>query len=285
MKTPKEYIENLKNRTITTEMLADCLYSVNKRAKNYRDAGYAYRYSDIGLFQYSKMADFYNYKEEFLSYLEPICIHKQEVYYETYDYEMDDYDEGTKCLYFLYYDLGTHSFHTPIDSPKDFNLPVVDIDEDFYTYGKNPSTLISMQFVNKVLHMLKHMNCKLVLLDRVVEFTDRIDKPFPDPKPKKEPDRPTESQLKYIQAICECYKIDVPELKTKWSASQWLRKITKERNVQGDLKRAETEKRNEEIYSKYKKETTVEDLSQQFNLTIATIKKIIKNKEKACNSK
>ena len=65
MKTPKEYIENLKNRTITTEMLADCLYSVNKRAKNYRDAGYAYRYSDIGVFQYSKMADFYNYKEQF----------------------------------------------------------------------------------------------------------------------------------------------------------------------------------------------------------------------------
>ena len=31
MKTPKEYQDNLKNKIITEEMLADCLYSVNKR--------------------------------------------------------------------------------------------------------------------------------------------------------------------------------------------------------------------------------------------------------------
>ena len=37
MKTPKEYQDNLKKKIITEEMLADCLYSVNKRAKNYRN--------------------------------------------------------------------------------------------------------------------------------------------------------------------------------------------------------------------------------------------------------
>lgn len=37
MKTPKEYQDNLKNGIITEEMFTDCLYSVNKRAKNYRD--------------------------------------------------------------------------------------------------------------------------------------------------------------------------------------------------------------------------------------------------------
>ena len=37
MKTPKEYSDNLSNHIITKQMLVDCLYSVNKRAKNYRD--------------------------------------------------------------------------------------------------------------------------------------------------------------------------------------------------------------------------------------------------------
>lgn len=37
MKTPKEYRDNLLNHIITKQMLVDCLYSVNKRAKNYRD--------------------------------------------------------------------------------------------------------------------------------------------------------------------------------------------------------------------------------------------------------
>ena len=35
MRTPKEYTDNLKKKTITESMLLDCLYSVNKRAKNY----------------------------------------------------------------------------------------------------------------------------------------------------------------------------------------------------------------------------------------------------------
>ena len=37
MKTPKEYIKNLKNGIITDEMISDVLFSYSKRAKNYRD--------------------------------------------------------------------------------------------------------------------------------------------------------------------------------------------------------------------------------------------------------
>ena len=37
MKTPKIYQDNIKNRIITKQMLLDCLYSSNKRAKNWRD--------------------------------------------------------------------------------------------------------------------------------------------------------------------------------------------------------------------------------------------------------
>ena len=43
MRTPKEYTDNLKKKIITENMLLDCLYSVNKRAKNYRDKERDYR--------------------------------------------------------------------------------------------------------------------------------------------------------------------------------------------------------------------------------------------------
>lgn len=33
MRTPKEYTQNLKQKIITKQMLADCLYSVNKRQR------------------------------------------------------------------------------------------------------------------------------------------------------------------------------------------------------------------------------------------------------------
>ena len=36
MKTPKLYSDLLKKKQLTTEMIAECIYSVNKRAKNYR---------------------------------------------------------------------------------------------------------------------------------------------------------------------------------------------------------------------------------------------------------
>lgn len=37
MKTDKKYSNNLKNGILTSEMLYNCIYSVNKRAKNNRD--------------------------------------------------------------------------------------------------------------------------------------------------------------------------------------------------------------------------------------------------------
>lgn len=45
MKTPKEYTKNLNNHIITEDMFCDCLYSVNKRAKNFRDKAQSYRYN------------------------------------------------------------------------------------------------------------------------------------------------------------------------------------------------------------------------------------------------
>lgn len=45
MKTPKMYSDLLKKKQLTTEMIAECIYSINKRAKNYRDKVREYRKS------------------------------------------------------------------------------------------------------------------------------------------------------------------------------------------------------------------------------------------------
>lgn len=37
MRTPCIYTKKLKEKVITKDMLLDCLFSVNKRAKNFRD--------------------------------------------------------------------------------------------------------------------------------------------------------------------------------------------------------------------------------------------------------
>lgn len=166
MKTPKEYTDNLKNGIITTEMLRDALFSVNKRAKNYRDAErkcrveYYGRYSDSNRY---KKEQFYKKKEKFLSLLEPVCIHREFAGFDKiriYDYE-DDYSElyvdaclqGTlvwencyydydfdkevnffdyqvdepKYRYYLYYVCGNSTFHSPINISKEKDLKAYDL--------------------------------------------------------------------------------------------------------------------------------------------------------------
>lgn len=87
MKTPKEYTTNLKNGIVTKSMLSDCLYPVNKRAKNYRDrireerqyqrmCHYNCIYDNIvKLFEKEQL--YYKMKSQLLSHLTPACIHKE----------------------------------------------------------------------------------------------------------------------------------------------------------------------------------------------------------------
>lgn len=87
MKTPREYTKSLKNGIITKTMLSDCLYSVNKRAKNYRDrvreerdyqrrCHYRCMYDNTeSLFE--KEQGYYHMKEQMLAYLTPTCIHRE----------------------------------------------------------------------------------------------------------------------------------------------------------------------------------------------------------------
>lgn len=208
MKTPKLYNELINEKKITNEIIAECIYSVNKRAKNYRDKIKEYKNGRFHQHLESniekakeEMRKYYQLKEEFLKVFTPILIHKQfigeekkrvysyEKNYEKllkektndifwknsyYDYEKDmeveffDYYLGTKkYLYFLYYEIGEYSFHSPISeevAESNTELEIQKIDENFKTHGSMIEGLLSMQFVKKVLALLQSEDYTIVNL-------------------------------------------------------------------------------------------------------------------------
>ena len=315
MKTPKEYTKNLKKHIITEDMFVDCLYSVNKRAKNFRDKAQSYRYNPYyrGYYQTEDMDRYYGYKDQFLSLLTPVCIHKQNIGYETrrvYDYEKDyrkmnnrnivwqncyydrdedrevwfyDYETKTKrYLYFLYYVVGDKSFHKPISSPSGYDLPIKAIDDDFMTFGQDTKDLISPQFVLKVLDMLLNQTCELHINGQIIKRTEKEKKEVIEKS--RSAQEATANQLDYIAKICDFYKLPKPDPKTKGQASTWIRTTLEDRNFAADKRKAETQKRNQELLDAFDKGQTVNDLAVTYNLKPRTVRSII-SASKNCKSK
>lgn len=204
MKTPKEYSENIKNGIITKKILAECLFSVNKRAKNcrdkeaqyrayYRNERYAYDKYDREESYREKKQDYYKQKDLMLALINPTCIHVETVkkreriydyepYYEEiaetgdivheggyYDRNLHEYIEFVDVMidkkkYYLFYDFGNYSFHTPIDEDDLKKYPTLNIKDIgiLVTYGKEITELLSNQFVNKVISLINTGNYKLV---------------------------------------------------------------------------------------------------------------------------
>ena len=198
MRTPKRYTDLINNKKITNQIIAECIYSVNKRAKNYRDKikdykqGGFYKYKEDNIENAKEQKEkYYSMKEDLLLNFSPKLIHKkydrekiQRVYsyqknYEKlynekrndivwensyYDYDRNkevdffDYSLGEKkYLYFLYYEIGEYSFHTPITEErveKNTQLEIKEIDENFQTHGADIVDLLSTQFVQKVIDLL-----------------------------------------------------------------------------------------------------------------------------------
>lgn len=187
MQTPKEYISNLKQSKLTIDMINDCLFSFNKRAKNCRDQKRAYAYDwkyHTGDKYEEKEKEYYKKKQEILDKLfkEPKCIHFQKIskrkriydYDKSYGKHKDKDIVWSNCymdwhdcrevhfydilvpngkLYFLYYELGDRSYHTPIDEEiykkeyKDYKIEEL---IDFETFGEDVNELLSAQFSNKI---------------------------------------------------------------------------------------------------------------------------------------
>lgn len=181
METSAEYSKNIKNRIITTSMLEDALFSVNKRAKNYRNAK---RKASKPAYYFSaqeKMNNFYGKKDILLSIVKPIRVHREIVEYahEHIDYKEPHFREkffemekkgliedslGTsfyidleksRINYYLYYCIGEHTFHTPISKKEalENGLEIITID-NLLTEGHDVDSLVSVQFVDKLIELV-----------------------------------------------------------------------------------------------------------------------------------
>ena len=193
--TPKFYTDNINNKIITEEMLEQCLYSVNKRAKNHRDRArevrQMYRNDWYGTadHEYELSDEMYHIKDLLLKIVEPVKAHctirstTRRFEYDEFDMDSfkDDYHVITYEEYynwsgvrmceveyefkecFLLYKIGNHTFHTPVDEDDEYYQSFIKsgkVEElhDFTTYGADVSDLISMQFVKKLVRLIESGN-------------------------------------------------------------------------------------------------------------------------------
>ncbi len=102
MRTPSEFNNLIIQKTITAKMLSECLFSVNKRAKNYRDNERKYRNLRKNCRYWSDIYDneeknremkekYYKKKDILLSIIAPTCIHREQRLCKVrhYEYELD----------------------------------------------------------------------------------------------------------------------------------------------------------------------------------------------------
>lgn len=200
MKPPKEYLKNLKHHTITEKMLSDCIYSINNRALNSRDNEYKYThyipdtYGNANKYHKKKL-EYYSMKRVLLSVLEPAHVQKGEVLQRkrTYDYE-EGYGEILKSgnyinnsgfydpdrrehvefvvqmipdtVYYLTYTVSNRTFRVPLaeaEIEKYPDLEIVDVGRITLVYGDITADMLSVQFVEKVLKLVKSGNYTLQL--------------------------------------------------------------------------------------------------------------------------
>lgn len=198
MNVPKDFVENLKKGILTERMLDEALWSVNKRAKNWRDKkrkrkrvlGDAHPYVHNCEKQEKQM---YERKEELLSVLPFLCVHKETAGYErtrVMDYEpgygvafirelfggnivwIHSYTDYTtkrnvqffdyvdkskpKYRYYFFYRTHWHSYHTPIDEQDiPTGVQVIEIDE-LDTHGNDVENLVPVWFVDAVIDMMRN---------------------------------------------------------------------------------------------------------------------------------
>lgn len=200
MKPPKEYLKNLKHHTITEKMLSDCIYSINNRALNSRDNEYKYThyipntYGNANKYHKKKL-EYYSMKRVLLSVLESAHVQKGEVLQRkrTYDYE-EGYGEILKSgnyinnsgfydpdrrehvefvvqmipdtVYYLTYTVSNRTFRVPLaeaEIEKYPDLEIVDVGRITPVYGDITADMLSVQFVEKVLKLVKSGNYTLQL--------------------------------------------------------------------------------------------------------------------------
>ncbi len=172
MKTPEIYNKLIDRRVITSEIAADVIYSLNKRAKNWRDS-HPEKYKEIRELRISGERN-----------IAPL-IGKYKVleYYRNKDFIIISLFKPEKIhvingIEYLYYRVHKSIFHLPgyiyMSYGLDFNFKLpVERAEDFPTPGEDISKLVSLPFCNRVIELIKSGD--FILVDgytiRQPEFT------------------------------------------------------------------------------------------------------------------
>ena len=222
MKPPKEYLKNLKHHTITKQMLSDCLFSVNNRALNSRDNEYKYThyipdtYGNANKYR-KKKQEYYGMKRILLSVLEPSHIQKGEVLQRkrTYDYE-EGYGEILKSgnyvnnsgfydpdrkehvefvvqmipqtVYYLTYTVSNRTFRVPLAEAEITRYPdleIVDVGRITPVYGDITADMLSVQFVEKIVLLIKSRNYTLIFENNTEQKTEEKEELAAEPKYKE----------------------------------------------------------------------------------------------------
>ena len=153
MKTPKKYSDLVNQNKITEEILGEVIYSINKRAKNWRNQ--KRKYKNYLLDQYDSYDNAVDNEKKYYKMKSDML---EKFMYKLVRYKLDD------SLYYLYYKIGGYTFHQPIEKSEleDFKDLDVDVLEDFETFGRDTTELLSVQFCKKVYE--KFMDNKLEIL-------------------------------------------------------------------------------------------------------------------------
>lgn len=218
MKPLKEYLKNLKNHTITEKMLSDCLFSINNRALNSRDNEHKYThyisdpYGNANKYR-KKKQEYYGMKKVLLSVLEPSHIQKGEVLQRKriYDYE-DNYEEILKSgnyvnnsgfydpdrkehvefvvqmipdtVYYLTYTVSNRTFRVPLEESeikKYPDLEIVNVGRITPVYGDITADMLSVQFVDKIVQLIKGRKCELIFQNKTDQETEVKDEQVVEP--------------------------------------------------------------------------------------------------------
>lgn len=218
MKPPKDYLKNLKHHTITKQMLSDCIYSINNRALNSRDSEYKYThyipdtYGNANKYRKKKL-EYYGMKKVLLSVLKPSHIQKGEVLqrHRTYDYE-DGYEDILKSgnyvnnsgfydtdrkehvefvvqmipqtVYYLTYTVSNRTFRVPLaesEIKQHPDLEVVDVGRITPVYGDITANMLSVQFVEKIVQLIKSRNYTLIFENNTEQKTEEKDELAAEP--------------------------------------------------------------------------------------------------------
>lgn len=218
MKPPKEYLKNLKHHTITKQMLSDCIYSINNRALNSRDNEYKYThyipdpYGNANKYRKKKL-EYYGMKKVLLSVLEPSHIQKGEVLQRKriYDYE-EGYGEILKSgnyvnnsgfynpdrkehvefvvqmipqtVYYLTYTVSNRTFRVPLaeaEIEKYPDLEIVDVGRITPVYGDITADMLSVQFVDKIVQLIKGRKYELIFENNTDQETEIKDEQVVEP--------------------------------------------------------------------------------------------------------